>query len=273
MKIIDFSPSIETSGLQNIARRAQDLLPIQTSKDAVRIADEIVIQHLKINTSSKYFLLRNLFLEPLNEPIPMVLIGPTGVIVIIPTAIKGIFKAKEDHWYELKKMERNYQPSRPNLVFSTYQMAREIKNKLSSAGIKNVDVQGVLIFTNPGTHVEAVRPSVRIVLADGLNRFASNIRQGPDLFTDNELVKIQNIFIPKESVEDAQPEADLRDQFDFLEDKPKPKLALVRAAPGRPPAAGLTSRFKLSTGQWIFLGILAILQIILLVGIVFLFMM
>jgi hypothetical protein len=167
MKIIDCSPPAEINGLQNIAKRAQALLPIHLSKDAAKISHEIVIQHLKVNTTGKYILLYNILLEPLNEPIPMILIGPTGVMVINPTPIKGIFKAKEDYWYELKKQDRKYQPSRPNWVFSTYQMTRVVKNKLEAAGLEGVDVQSVLLFTSHGTHVESIRPSVRIVLADG----------------------------------------------------------------------------------------------------------
>jgi hypothetical protein len=274
MKIIDCSPqNSEKNGIQDLARRAQDLLPIHLSKNPIRVAEEVVIELLKRNTTSKYLLLRNIVIEPLNEPVPMLLIGPTGVWVIAATDIKGVYKAQDEHWYELKGKERKYHPSRPNLVFTTYQMERNIIRKMRLAGVTDIDVKGVLIFTNPGTHVESVRPSIRIILADGLKRFTANINQNPIMMTNQELEQLKNLFVHQEPTGEEQAESDLRDQFDFIEDAPSKKPIRMPAAPTTAPFAYLTSRINLSRGQWIFLGILAVFQILLLIGIIVLFMM
>lgn len=274
MKIIDCSPQTsEKNGINEFARRAQGLLPMSLSRDNEKIAQELVIQHLKINTDSKYLLLRNIVVEPLNEPIPLLLIGPTGITILMSTGVKGIYKAKEDNWYELKGKDRQYQPSRPNLVFTTYQMARTISRKIQEAGLIGSDVQGVLIFTSPATHVEAIRPSVRIVLADGLKRFTAQIMQNPLQMTNQEVEKVKSLFCPREQTQGNGPEFELRDQFDFIEDAPPSKPIRVQTAPSTPPLTKLTPRLQLSNGQWIFLGILVVFQILMLVGIIYLFLM
>jgi hypothetical protein len=54
-------------------------------------------------------------------------------------------------------------------------MARGIHRYLQAQGFPLPDLEAVLIFTNPQTHVDVAAPAARIVMADAADHFASKL--------------------------------------------------------------------------------------------------
>jgi hypothetical protein len=268
MEEIDFSPSVPIDGL---AQRAQDFLTLHLYGDIEKKAQELVIDQLKKVANSKYLLLKNICIEGLDEPIPLLLLGPTGVIVIYPTAVKGVFQAKDINWFEMKGKSRQFEPSRPNLVQNTVQAVKAVSTRLQGGGLSDLEVQGVIIFTNTATHVETVRPPVRIVLSDSIKRFCANIVRSPILMTGQELENLKRLFTGEKYNAENEQETHFRDQFDLVDNIRTPKKSQRTQIQASPDLSHLTKKFKMTPRQWILLGVMGTFQIFLLMGIILLF--
>jgi hypothetical protein len=116
---------------------------------------------------------------------------------------------------------------------------------------------------------------VRVVLMDGLERFTSSLLQKPPVYDTNELKRLVNLFHqPADELVEERPSA--RDSFDFREDAEKKpdKRALpaqkplpAKATPQNKSAVG-ASFANLTQKQWIFIGTLLFVQIVVLMGII-----
>jgi hypothetical protein len=57
-----------------------------------------------------------------------------------------------------------------------------------------LEVEGVLVMTHPGTHVESNRPAVRVVLRDAIERLATQISSQPDILDQVEIQRLVDKF-------------------------------------------------------------------------------
>ena len=123
-----------------------------------------------------YTLLRNVTPPGLEASFPFILVGPAGVFVMYVTALTGMFRAKGDQWGTITG--NAFRNERPNLLTRTERMARAIQVFLQRQGYSEIiSVDAVLLCSDPSVHVDSIRPIIRIVMRDALERFAISIMQ------------------------------------------------------------------------------------------------
>jgi hypothetical protein len=143
-------------------------------------------------------------------------------------------------------------------------MTRAVETHLKKLGVDAAGIQGVLFFSNPGVHVDALRPAVRIVLMDGIERFTTGILQG-SLTYDKEDVQTLVTAL-------ADPGAlGKKEEAPFEEIPPETSKAPVEPTRSRDPLLAkninaVSKRFPLTTSQWVLLGIMAFVEVVILVA-------
>jgi hypothetical protein len=144
---------------------------------------------------SDYILIRNLMLPGVLQALPMVLVGPQGVRAILPVPMRGIFRAKGDEWLTFDSTARHFKRVRPNQQALALEHAEAVLRYLVGRGYGLPDVEAVLIFTNPRTHVDSARPRVRIVMADGIEHFAANLLQLKPIMDGEDVEAVVNALL------------------------------------------------------------------------------
>jgi len=130
------------------------------------------------------------------------------VRVLVPTPIRGIYRAKLDEWLTFDGGARRFKRVRPNLQGIALTMANQLLRFLKSQGYPLPEIEPVLIFTNPRTHVDTARPSVRIVLADAIDHFASNLQKFPAIMDGEDIgAVLESLTSPRPAGPVAEPEA------------------------------------------------------------------
>lgn len=161
-------------------------------------AQQGVTQRLLKALGDEHVLIRNQALPGSDIVIPLILLSPQGVRVILPTPIRGIYRAKLDEWLVFDGGSRRFKRVRPNLQGAALTMASQLLRFLKGQGYPLPEIEAVLIFTNPRTHVDTARPSVRIVLADAVDHFASNLQQFPAIMDTEDIAAVlESLSTPK----------------------------------------------------------------------------
>ncbi|MCD6400721.1 MAG: hypothetical protein J7L73_02215, partial [Anaerolineales bacterium] len=210
MNIIDFSPYKSEDGKISLSDRIKNSLKFGFSWYAEMKAQQLVVKRLAKVLDNKFTLIQNAILPDLDIPIPIILVGPPGVTVIYTNTIKGIYQAKGEVWSVLNSRSHNFKPKKPNLLTRTKLMARAVSMYLTHLDFlkKQGQVDGVIIFSNPGADVDTLRPIIRIVLSDAIEYFASSLIQSPQKLSIEEIHKVveyitaAQIDKERESVED-----------------------------------------------------------------------
>jgi hypothetical protein len=161
-------------------------------------AQQGVTQRLLKELGDEHVLIRNQVVPGSDAIIPMILLSPQGVRAILPTPIRGIYRAKLDEWLVFDGSSRRFKRVRPNLQGAAMTMASQLLRFLKGQGYPLPEIEAVLIFTNPRTHVDTARPSVRIVLADAIDHFASNLQQFPAIMDGEDIAAVlESLSTPK----------------------------------------------------------------------------
>ncbi|MGE5221989.1 MAG: hypothetical protein ACM3PY_06105 [Omnitrophica WOR_2 bacterium] len=264
MKILDLAPAPQQEDfISKFSSQLQQILSPDTEKQA----QDTLIRYMSRTLGGTFTLLRNFKLQGLDLTIPLVLIGPPGIYLIYATAIKGIFEAKNDVLSFMDKSEK-FEPARPNLIARTTLLANALETQLEEMGYGLVEVQPVLIFSSPGAHVNSIRPAVRVVQIDGMEHFTSGMLQGEAVLEREEAQKLVNsLTMPKPEIQVN--EDDLRALAELAE-KPAPAKP---EKPANPLLAKqlqmLSKKVPLTSAQLIFLGVMAFMETIILMGLIF----
>jgi len=269
MKIIDQSPKpAENDFLAKLPEPLKNITFFGGARKGDVLAEDTMVGFLEKHLSNKYTLLQNASLVGLDIPIPLILIGPQGVQVIYASSAKGVFRAKNDKWE--KMAGGKYQPNRPNLITRTTLMARAVESFLNSQSLRLPEIQPVLFFANPGTHVDSIRPVVRIVLMDGLDPFATGILQSPTALTGEEVQKVVDLFT-------NQPEAPKTDEIVPASAGEQPISPLASASKRQTATSKISDNLTLAANkihftsqQWIILIAIGLLLFLMMAGFVFL---
>jgi hypothetical protein len=219
--------------------------------------------------NNSYVLLRQVGLEGLDVPIPMILVGPSGVHVLYASGLRGVFRANGEAWERLENQQQKFRPSLPNLVTRTFLMGRSVQASLSNQGYPLAEVEPVLVFTDPGTHVDAVRPAVRIVMADAIDRFGAGLLQGRVSLGQEDVHRIVALLAKTEGMlEDGEVPFIDRDAFSFIDEGERQK----RATPPKPPSAreqaiqARINKVPFSRRQLAVLGFMLLVNIIIVIA-------
>ena len=269
MKLIDYTRQPAAPGfLQKYLERLPNWLPFWFSE---KIAHERLVTRLGRELDNRFLLLKNLPLGDTPDFTPYILIGPNGLVVLSVSTQTGIYRARDESWWELGKSSRRYQPARRNLIRQTLSLSQRFKAFLEQQSFSCPAILPVLLFTDPGVHVETSRPAVRIVLADGVKNLTANLLQSEEMLSPNQIRQLSD-FLDRaarpEQVQDL-----LGDQEDFFgkdliqpEEKPAPKTPMPVPQLDLPP---VLEKMGLTRRQWIGVALLAVLTMLVLGGLIF----
>jgi hypothetical protein len=233
-------------------------------------SQEGLIAALEKALDNRYNMLRNVTLEGLDIPIPLVLVGPPGIRVIYPSAARGIFRAKADIFEFMDERTQSYRSANPNLMTRTALMGQAVATFLTARGMPPMDVEPVLYFSDPGTHVETVRPVVRILLVDGLERFIAGLLQSRIFLDKEEVQKMTDQFLKSMGISERDlspfPERDAFSFSDYSGDKP----SLGDRLPRGEGMVKTLNKIPFSGRQWFLLGCMVVVNIVVLIAFVLL---
>ena len=242
MKLIERSPIGSKSSSIPFVDRAKGIWQFGFSWERDTQAQQVLIQHLGSALDNSYTLVSNVPVPGFSIPVPLVLIGQTGLRTFCVSADKGIFSLKGEQWYKLDEQKEQYQPSRPNLVRRTAMMSRAIIEHLKEKGIYLDESEATLFFTQPGIHIDAPESPVRLLQSDGIDRFTADLLNEDIVLDSMELQRITDILI-----------------------KSKPKQ--TRGGQQLPSRSTLSKYigfgdFQLKAWQWIIIFVLAVFMLI-----------
>jgi hypothetical protein len=295
MNVVEKSPYRDEEGNISLMDRINATLDFGLSWYGRMQAQETVVQRLGRVLGDEHVMLRNVPIEGIDEGTPyMVLIGPQGVRLVMCYPIRGVYRAKEDEWYRFNSRSRRFVKTKPNLQMIALNMQQKLQQLLDIQSYKTRVVEPVLIFTHPRTLIDSARPLSRVVSADAIEFFASNLEQLPAALSSDQVHTLVDAILypripdPEEAdafisepdeaaldagVEEYEP-AFFTEDYDSLED-PDMVEALdqffdydeedLEALEGF--EEGRRSRLpNMSRRQWLLLGGLAILEVLVIIS-------
>ena len=242
MKVIERSPMGGEVRPTSFGDRMQGVWKFGLSWDRDIQAQGNLIQHLGKSLDSTYTLISNVALPSFALPVPAVLVGPTGVRTIYVCGVDGIFRYREEVWYELDHNNQSYKLSRPNLIRRTALMSRAINEYLLNKDIYVEETEPVLFFSHPGVHVDISGSPVHLLYSDGVDRYAANLKQEDTILDVMELRRIIELLSTSKP---ALPEANKN-----LQSIVPPKKTVG------------VGEVRMVTWQWVVIFILAVLMLI-----------
>jgi len=255
MRTIDLSKYQAESGFAGVLKTIQGVFSYGWSWQQNRKSQEELIEILETVLGNDCVLLQDVMIPKVGRPIPVVLITPASLMVINPKNQHGFFRAEGKTWEELGRNDEYIKASN-NLIRETWLYQKTIEGYLKQHNFSAPTDRGVMIFVSPETHVESIRPRVRIIQADGIKNFAREIAISKPVFSD----------------------IDFRSAVRLLSDPRLPDKQKLKKAP---PDKGskipetmakvdenlekVTNRINFSRREWVIVGSLVALVIIVLI--------
>lgn len=198
MRVIDKTPLQDEQGNISIVSRVQGTLQYGLNWYSELEAQKRVIGQLDRMVDKSCVLIRNFTLPGSEIVIPMILIGPGSLSVILATPVKGHFEAKGAEWNTISGNGMST-PAGRNLIDLIVKLSRAFQKYLQIQNIHTpVQVESVLIASDPGAQIDSVRPLVRVLRSDAVASFASAVNQArPILRTDSIMALAERILSPK----------------------------------------------------------------------------
>ncbi|MEW6566614.1 MAG: hypothetical protein AB1449_00315 [Chloroflexota bacterium] len=177
MRVIERSEFLQEDGQTTLENRIRATLRYGFGWYASMEAQRMVGQRLGSVLGPDYVLMCNVALPGSPAIVPLILIGPQGVRSIVTTSLRGTYRAKGEEWLTFDSGARHFKRVRPNQQAIAIGHSDIVLKYFRGQGYDLHEVEPVLIFTNPRTHVDTARPRVRIVMADGIEHFGANLLQ------------------------------------------------------------------------------------------------
>ena len=194
MKIIDKTPLQDEKGEISFTARIQGTLKYGFSWYDDLHAQKNVIAVLNQTLDKNYTLIRNFTLPGSDIVIPIILIGPMGILVIFITHVKGFFEAKGDQWNEVA--DGRSKPSSINLLTRVVRLARSTEKYMQVQHIEFPGtVEPVLLAADPGAHIDSMRPAARVVQSDAIKLFASSLAQARPLIRPEQVYDLADRIV------------------------------------------------------------------------------
>jgi hypothetical protein len=206
MKVIERSPIGGDGGPRNVADRVRGVWQFGFSWDQDIQAQRVLIASLGGVLDNSYTIISNVILPGFSLPVPLVLVGPTGVRTLYVSAAKGIFRVKGENWYKLDEKEQRYKSTRPNLVRRTELMSRAIIDYLEVNSIYLDEKEPVLFFAQPGVHIDAPDSPIRLLQIDGVAGYAASLKEEPVALDAMEIQHITDILTKSKPARPARSE-------------------------------------------------------------------
>ncbi|MBI2333126.1 MAG: hypothetical protein HYU84_13380 [Chloroflexi bacterium] len=209
MKVFDKTPFADRQGNINIISRIQGTLKYGLNWYNELEAQKSVVAQLDRLLDKGFVLIRNFTLPGSDIVIPLILIGPGSFSVIFVTPLRGHFEAKGTEWNTVNNGVSV--PAGRNLIDLLSKLARAFQRYLQINNINiPMQVEPVLIASDPGSNVESVRPAVRVVRSDAIKQFANTLNQSsPVLRVEQVLVSADLIIEPQPKSTEKPPEPEM----------------------------------------------------------------
>jgi hypothetical protein len=273
MKVNDRSEFRDEEGVISLENRIRGTIQHGLGWYGMMQAQEFITQRLDKHLDKEHTLLCNVKIPDTMLIVPLILLSPQGVRVIEPSPIRGVFRAKGDEWLKFDSRARRFKQTHPNLQSRVIQMAKVVHLYLQDQGYALPDVEAVLVFTNPRTHIDQSSPYSRIVQTDAIEHFAANLKQAFQVMDQEDIRALTEALINPPEPEPIPEEVFHVEAFDL---EPKPAPVRVReeidrfVAEPEPMAVGdriasWSDRLSLSKRQWILLGVMAFFEIVILI--------
>lgn len=206
MKIIDKTPFQDANGNISIVARAQGTLKYGLNWFPELEAQKAVISQLDRALEKGFVLIRNFTLPNIEVVIPLILIGTGGISMIYVTQVKGQFEAKGDQWNVINNGRS--QPASVNLIEVAMKRARALQKYLETQKVNlPAPVEAILITSDPGAHIESLRPAARVVMSDAIKQLASSLLQARPVWRQDFVYDLGDRIIDPRPPEELKPAA------------------------------------------------------------------
>lgn len=203
MKIIDKTPLQDANGEISLVARVQGTLKYGLSWYAELEAQKAVITQLDRILEKGVVVIRNFTLPNSEIVIPLILISTGGISVIYVTPVKGFFEAKGDQWNTVSNGRGL--PASINLIDRVSKLTRAFQKYLEIQRVNmSVPVEAVLIATDPGAHIESMRPVARVVMSDAIKQFGNSILQARPIWQVNYIYDLADRLVDPRPIEEAK---------------------------------------------------------------------
>lgn len=265
MKVIDLQPEQESRSTALLDRLPGGGRRAGTGDQA---AQERVAEALGKSLSNQYVLLKNVDLEGLETPAPFVLVGPAGIRVLVASSLRGVYRVQGETWEKLDDRRSKYQPALPNLIQIGLSLGSTVGTYIKSRKPSLPVAEPVLVFTEPGLHLEAIRPAVRVVMVDGLERFIAGLLQSPILLNQEEVAKVVDLLSQVKPASESPAGQGDEEQFSPAGQREGLKPGTTDRLRSASEKAILPRLEKISftSRQWIILGVITFVAILVLVA-------
>ncbi len=279
MKRIECSPYRDDQGQINLEQRIRGTLQNGLSWYGEMQAIDTAVRRLDRVLGDEHIALTSVPIPGRGFTVPLLIISPQGVRAVLPTAVQGVFRAKGDEWLKFGGgTSRKFTEAKPNLQMKVLELSQTVLSYLRNYGFGLPEVEGVLIFTNPRTHVETSNTPARIVLADAVQRFGANLLQFQAIMDRDDVRDIvEALTHPVDAPVEAEAEVEPQPR-----PQPRPARPIDLPEPSRVDSEALIhgeaaalsprqqrslrslrgKRFGFSRKQWIVLGLMALLDIL-----------
>ncbi|HNT25241.1 MAG TPA: hypothetical protein PKM21_12790 [Anaerolineales bacterium] len=278
MKLIDYSEKkTGKSPLQPLLDRIQEVLPL----DQAQRTHQTMVGRFSRGLDNRFTLLHDVVLAPGEAPIPYILVGASGLVVMDVNSEQGMYRAKDETWAEMSRSTKSYQPSRRNFIKHTRALARKVNAYLEKQKRPNPEAVPVMIFLHPGVHIDSKNPAIRLVQIDGLERFIASQQASEEVLNATDVKLILDAL--EKAARPPEKTAKLEESEDFFgkdlgapqkpAPTPKPKEPAKPRQPLITPPSELklpkaTDKLKFSKTQWIILSGLLIVSILIFIAMI-----
>jgi len=201
MKIIDQTPFFtKETGEISFLDRSKAMMKFGSGWIKEVEAQKQIISVLGKVLDKNFTILRNVIPPGLGANFPFILVGPPGVFVMYVTPLSGMFRAKGDQWGTISG--NVFKNEKTNLLTRTERMARALQVFLQRQGYSAMtSVDPILLCSDPSIHVDTIRPIIRVVMRDALERFAISLMQARVVLNPESVQDISNRILnpPKQA--------------------------------------------------------------------------
>ncbi|NIS82378.1 MAG: hypothetical protein GTO14_19720 [Anaerolineales bacterium] len=276
MKVIDRSDLRDEDGIISMPNRIKGMLNYGMSWYGEMQAQAELSEQLSKTLGNEHTLIRNLRIPGTSFIVSMILLSPQGVRVITPTTILGVFRAKGDTWQKFDSRRRQFKRDRPNPMIEASQIAEAVLKTIQEQGFALPEVEPVLMFMNPRTHVDQANPAIRIVQTDAIDHFAANLLKFEPIMDQEDISALTEALIhpkkpePEIAVESEFPLPGLEGAPDVFDGSELDSLFAPEAEQAKSPALGAPwyARWGLSRRQWLLLAVMTFFEVLILIALV-----
>lgn len=267
MKLIE--PTKKAVGKDGFTKVIEQISTFLSFGKSGEHAEDAIIARFMRGLDNRFVMLHNLPVEGTMEKFPPIIIGPSGLVVLNLSTAGGYFRAKEDSWWEMNKTTQRLGPGRPNLIKATQEYAQKLAGILDQHEKAHPPVIPILLFVNPGVHIETINPAIRIVRMDGVESLIGALLGSEEVLAPNEIGYLSDVLEVMAKPEKTVPLGEGEDFFgrDLLGPKQKATIKLPNIKlPTKLSLPPIEEKLKFSPRQWFIIELLMVLTIIALLG-------